>query len=219
MSEKIAGRRIEETGKRRQSASCFSFTLVELLVVLVIICILAGMGLVAMQHIGRATALSGGARQFANHINMARNYAIANRAEVCLVVANNLTTTDPSYPYSAYGFCVSFQSNNITCFRYIDDIQFLPRGVVITNLENGTDITSKPVSFPNDGCANLTPAWFVQFKQNGQLTSLTQRPVFTMVEGIYDPTTSQPKVTGVSSNSYQIAINPLIGKPMVLKKP
>src|SRR5690242_1623216 len=64
--------------------NCSSFTLVELLVVIVIIGMLAGLGLSAMHHIGRATALQSAARQFANDVNMARNYAVSNSKYVYL---------------------------------------------------------------------------------------------------------------------------------------
>src|SRR5260221_14702314 len=83
------------------------FTLIEMLTVLVIIGVLASITLTAMHNIGRATALHSASRQIADQINKARNYALVNGTYVYMVVATDQTTTDPSFPFTTFGFCVS----------------------------------------------------------------------------------------------------------------
>jgi prepilin-type N-terminal cleavage/methylation domain-containing protein len=202
------------------------FTLVELLTALVIIGLLAGLGLAAMEHIGRANALASGARQFADHINMARNYAVANSRYLHLVVATADTTNAQTLAYTAYGFCVADAldsamqaAQGTTNVLYVEDLQYLPRGVVFDNA--GTNnVGSTTIAFPADGTnLTLTTAWVVTFTPNGQVLPLSRRPRFVLYEGVVDPSTLQPIRTGVSSNQYQIEINTLIGKPSVTKQP
>lgn len=207
-----------------RSRRCNAFTLVELLTVLVIIGIIAGLGLTAMNHIGRAQALQSGARQFANDITMARQYAIVNSTYLYLVVATRDTTNAVEYPYSSYGFCVPVSGsvtsavNSNAEVAYIDDIRYLPKGVVFDTNTVFTDSSDDTISFPNDGTAQQK-AWIVTFTPNGQIEPLARRPSFTLIEGIFDTTTSYPKRTGVSTNQYRIEINSLIGKPIVTKLP
>ena len=212
----------------RRSSRSSAFTLVELLVVLMIIGILAGMGITAMQHIGRSTALSSGVRQFANSINMARNYAIVNSTYLYLVVATKDTITNSTdYAYTAYGFCTPVPTSSITAARdtikvvYVEEIQYLPKGVVFDN--GGTNnVVQQNVSFPAPGGGtNLwtTWAWVVEFTPNGQMFPLYKRPTFTLYEGVVNAATYLPMRTGVSTNGYRIEINPLIGKPIVTKFP
>src|SRR5689334_20062826 len=112
------------------------FTLVEMLTVLTIVAILASITLTAMHNIGRATALHSASRQIADQINKARNYALANGTYVYMVVATSQTTTDPSFPFTTFGFCVSAVTNvsnvgnALSNVRYVEPIQYLPPGVV-----------------------------------------------------------------------------------------
>jgi prepilin-type N-terminal cleavage/methylation domain-containing protein len=219
-------RSIDRLRRHRQLPRRPGFTLVELLAVLGIVGLLAGIGMTAMQHIGRATALGGGARQFADHITMARNYAVANSRYLYLVVATQDTTNAQENAYTTYGFCVADSPTNslqaarsTTNVIYIEDLQRLPRGVVF---DSGTtnNVPLKAVSFPTDGTnLVLTTAWVVTFTPNGQVLPLSRRPKFTLYEGVVDGSTLQPMRTGTSSNSYSIEINSLVGKPVITKTP
>lgn len=206
-------------------AATRAYTLTELIVVIGIIGALAGIGITATHHIGHATALSSGARQFANHVNMARNYAVANSKYLYLVVATSQTTNAQQYAYSAYGFCVADSPSALQAVAstinvvYVEDLQFLPRGVVFDS--SGTNnVVSTTVSFPVDG-TNLavTTAWVVTITPNGQITPLSRRPRFILYEGAVNPATLQPMPTGVNSNRYVVEVNTLTGKPLVTKEP
>jgi len=208
----------------RHSTLDSCFTLVELLVVIVIIGLLAGMGLTAMQHIGRAQALNSGARQFANDLTMARQYAVVNSTYLYLVVATtNTVTNSTDYAYTAYGFCVPVQVNNVYTqalnstvnVKYIEDIRYLPRGVVFGT--NTSGISSSSISFPADG-SNTTSAWVVTFTPNGQVLPISIRPSFYLYEGALN-SSRLPFRTSSSTNFYSVEINPLIGKPIVSRYP
>lgn len=201
-----------------------AFSLVELLVVLSIIGALAGMGLTAMQHIGRATALGSGVRQFADHINMARNYAVTNSRYLYLVIATRDTTNALENAYTTYGVCVADSpdvalqaAQSTTNVIYVEDLQRLPRGVIFDSSETN-NVESKLVSFPADGTnLTVTTSWVVTITPNGQILPLSRRPRFVLYEGVLNPTTLKPMPTGVSTNRYMVEINSLIGKPLVTK--
>lgn len=201
-----------------------AFTLVEMLMVLTIITILAGLGLTAMQHIGRATALASGVRQFADYINMARNYAVANSQYLYLVIATKDTTNAQENAYTTYGICAADPSpvtiqalNNTTNVVYVEELQRLPRGVVFDSGETN-NVETKIVSFPTNGTnLVLTSSWVITITPNGQILPLSRRPRFVLYEGVVNPKTLLPVPTGVSTNRYTVEINSLIGKPVVTK--
>lgn len=192
------------------------FTLIEMLTVLVIIGIVAGVSLTAMHNIGRSTALHSASRQIADQINRARNYALVNGTYVYMVVATDQTSSDPAYPFTAFGFCVSAVSNTasignpLSNVRYVEPIQYLPQGTVFSNYV--ANVGSASVSFPNDGTITH-PAWVVTFTSSGQVLPLTRTPQFFVHRGVYDSTTKRPMRT--EANYDEIEINTLIGKPIV----
>jgi prepilin-type N-terminal cleavage/methylation domain-containing protein len=193
------------------------FTLVEMLTVLVIIGVLVGITLTAMHNIGRSTALHSASRQVADQINKARNYALANGAYVYMVVATGQTTpTDPNYPFTSFGFCVSAVTNPasvgtaLSNVKYVENIQNLPTGIVFSN--RVVNIATENISFPNNG--TLThPAWVLTFTPSGQVLPLSRTPELWVHRGSYDPVTKKPIRT--EPNYDQIEVNTLIGKPIV----
>jgi len=82
-----------------------------MLTVLAIVGILASITLTAMHNIGRATALHSASRQIADQINKARNTALADGKYVYMVVATSQTSTDPTYPFTTFGFCEAVVTN------------------------------------------------------------------------------------------------------------
>ena len=200
---------------RKQCTS--GFTLIEMLTVLVIVAILAGITITAMHNVGRSTALHTASRQLADQINKARNYALANGTYVYMVVATDQTTpTDPNYPFTSFGFCVSAVTNPanigsaLSNVRYVENIQRLPTGTVFSNYV--ANVGSANVSFPNSGSITH-PAWVVTFTASGQILPLMRTPQFIVQRGSYDPTTKKPIRT--EPNYDKIEINTLIGKPIV----
>jgi len=190
------------------------FTLIEMLTVLVIIGVLAGITLTAMHNIGRSTSLHSASRQIADQINKARNYALANGVYVYMVVPTDQTTTDPNYPFSSFGFCVSTNlvsgGGPLSDVRYVDKVQLLPQGTVFSNYF--VNFASATVSFPNDGSITHQ-AWVLTFTASGQVLPLARTPELFVQRGSYDPTTKKPVRT--EANYDRIEINTLIGKPII----
>lgn len=198
----------------------------ELLTVLVVIGIIAGLGVTAMNHIGRAQALQNGARQFANDLNLARNFALVNNSKVCLLVATYETTNSLDYAYISYAFVTNALSmsydemklaTHLTNVTYIEDVKYLPRGVVFQS-NAPPAVMTKQVNFPREE-SSARPVWCVIFTGDGQIQPFKDRPAFNIVEGFVDPNNFKTIATGSVTNGYKIEINPLIGKPSVIKLP
>lgn len=194
------------------------FTLIEMLTVLVIIGILTTIGLVGIQHIGSATALGAASRQFADHIMMARTYALVNGADVYLVVPISSTMNTVGFPYQTYGLCVPpnktddpYATGVANC-QYIDKIQFLPLGVVFASTTRNVAVRS--ISFPTQS-SPAVPVWVVTLNKDGNVLPLSKIPSFFMFKGRVDPTSLKPVSTGAGTN--EIAIGTLLGKPRIRK--
>lgn len=212
--------------ERIRTCNKSGFTLVELLIVLAIIGLLAGMGITAMHKIGASQRLASATRQFANDINMARNYAIVNSTYLYLVVGTETATNSIDLPFGSYGFCVPSQgsvtnaANDMTKVKYIDDIRYLPQGVVFgsetTTFADGLPgfefVALSSIAYPDDTSAPKMQR-VVTFTPNGQILPMARRPSFVLYEGIYDATTATTKRIAVSNRTYRVSINPLIGKP------
>jgi prepilin-type N-terminal cleavage/methylation domain-containing protein len=199
---------------RKQRTS--GFTLIEMLAVLVIVGVLVGITLTSMHNIGRSTALHSASRQIADQISKARNYALGNGTYVYMVVANGQTTTDPNYPFTSFGFCVSAVTNPasigsaLSNVRYIENIQNLPTGIVFSNHVDNIPLLN--ISFPKSGTLQ-NPAWVLTFTPSGQVLPLSRTPGLFVHRGSYNPVTKIPIRT--EANYDHIEVNTLIGKPIV----
>jgi len=199
------------------------FTLVELLAVLAIIGIIMIVGIPAMHNFSRSSALGAATRQFADSISLARTHALVNNVDVFVIVGNNITNAAfaTNYIYSSYGVAVSAVTNYaltgvdpLSQITYIDQIRFLPTGAVF--MDSVVNVSSQRVTFPSStGPTNML--WYVKFTRDGQLEA-PGVPKFFIVSGTVTgatPATLKPMITAAGTN--EIAINPLIGKPLITR--
>jgi prepilin-type N-terminal cleavage/methylation domain-containing protein len=113
------------------------FTLMEMIVVIAIIGILFAIALPMMTTLTRATALNAGVRQVSNHAQLARQYAITQRAPTQLIVANQGPL--------AYRAISVFQSNRTSAaWEQIGKWEALPVGAVIDPALSATVVEFRP---------------------------------------------------------------------------
>lgn len=145
-------------GAMRRSGRA-GFTLVEVLVVLVIVVILAGVTVPAIVGMGRGSALQGAISNVRSTISLARQWAITNRKHTYVVfpdVTLIARTSGEVYAYRAYAV---YEYDPITQVgQYVSDWKFLPKGMVFDDDAGrgqnvyGTD--RKSVAYPENGSAN-----------------------------------------------------------------
>ena len=115
------------------------FTLLEMLVVLAIMAIIAGVSIPMFVSFGRGSRLDGAARNVSTALRTARSFAIVKRA----VYSVNFDTTN-----AAYGV---YDIDNIGIDKEFD----LPVGIVINNITPPGD---DKISFNSDGSLNESTA-------------------------------------------------------------
>lgn len=132
-----------------------AFTLLEMMIVVGIIGLLAAMALPHLKGFTSGSTMTGATRQLLDDINLARQRAIANRAEVCMVFlpaqfwnyipsaetspfSNNVTANLYFHQCSAYALIamrtVGDQPGKSNAF-YLTDWKTLPQGVFISPLQ------------------------------------------------------------------------------------
>jgi Tfp pilus assembly protein FimT len=104
-----------------------AFTLGEWLTVIVIIGILLAVGIPALTGLSKSTGVQAGVRQFANSLDLARQYAITHRMQAELRVTNT---------WNAF----TIMTNNFP----LDKWNYLPVGVVIDSGLSATNVVFGP---------------------------------------------------------------------------
>jgi prepilin-type N-terminal cleavage/methylation domain-containing protein len=178
-------------GARRERFSHRAFTILEMMIVIGIIGLMAA---VALPHLGGFTqgnTITGATRQMLDDVGLARQRAIANRSEVCMVFLppNFWTNTyingqNAYYSNSQVGNLVGHQYTAYALIstrtvgdqpgksnmHYLSDWKYLPQGVYFYpwQLTNGygLNLISTTNTVPNAGAPPLSNNFFVSCFSN-----------------------------------------------------
>ena len=157
-----------------------SYTLVEIMTVIVIATILFGIGIPAFSTMIRGSNMTMAIRQLSAKIQAARAYAVTNRCRVAVLMVTTLTGTNDENKYSAYRVCVVNDSNVWQSWIEDENWTALPKGVIRTNSPTET-VTSVPVDGISSGTASINA---LIFKKDGQLTASGGQTI-TLRQGRY----------------------------------
>lgn len=143
-----------------------SFTLIEMLAVMFIICIIFSIALPAFGPIIRTMKLTTAAENLANVLESARQYAITSGVD-CYVVFPT-TTGDTDMDYKAYK--IYKPDTNTTIGKW----EFLPNSVKIhfdcTFITKPPDPATININFPEDTDTSQQAVTYIDFKPNGAAT-------------------------------------------------
>src|SRR5580700_6564072 len=106
------------------------FTLVEMLTVLVIVAILIGLAIPAVTNLMKSGGVSAAAREVANTISLARQYAITQRTYARVVFPYSQTGSRPDMWYRAYAVMTNRNNTAATGWAYLSKWEYLPIGAV-----------------------------------------------------------------------------------------
>ena len=130
-------------GSVRRSGDA-GFTLVEVLVVLVIVVILAGVTVPAIVGMGRGSALQGAISNVRSTLSLARQWAITNRKHTYVVFPDVNPSSTEAYAYRAYAV---YEYDPVTQVgQYVSDWKFLPKGMVFDDDTGLPQNVYKPVN-------------------------------------------------------------------------
>lgn len=202
------------------------FTLIEMLVVLVITGVLLAIAVPVFEKLTVGSGVDAGARLVGAQLRLTRQYAIANRKRVALLMPRNYTTSpvgghDNALMFSAVRACEvrrNGASEDFVAWIPGTDWLFLPTGSVIAEADqdagldggDGTYTTVRGVQFMHPTTrANVTAdCRAVVFKMTGAMPDL-QRYV-TIVEGFYSSGTAP--VLRNSDNRIELLVDQYTGR-------
>lgn len=176
-----------------------------MLAVIAIMMILFGIAMAPFDRLMGGSGVDGAARMIGAQLRLARQYALANRKYVAVVMPSN--TGPDKYKYTAFRTCVVDSSGNFV--EWVPDTKWesLPQGVIISEVDNDytnddtDDLSVTTTDDPNttiedvdvdsdgigdgdsDGVGDSTMR-AVMFAPSGKLGDGNQRYV-TVLEGVY----------------------------------
>ncbi len=216
-AELPASRRLPTAARRRQQP----FTLIELLVVMGILAMILVMAVPAFEKLSIGAGVDGAARAINGQLQLTRQYAIANRQRVALVMpANSFGESDKRYV--AMRAAVYDKDSGYYIWAPNAAWEFIPTGAIIAQADTTANTlmttgSPPPADMPamtvdidedNDGTADLTSVRAVIFRSGGALENAATVYV-TVIEGAY---TGSGIIVRNTSNQLDIAINPFTGR-------
>ncbi|MCF7854075.1 MAG: prepilin-type N-terminal cleavage/methylation domain-containing protein [Candidatus Pacebacteria bacterium] len=212
-------------GRRASMAS--RFTLVELLVVMVVLGILMAIAGPAFDKMTVGTGVDAGVRAVTGQLRMARQYAIANRKYVAVVLPDDTTFSNDTAAVAIH----ACQSDTETgTYTPVPDTswEFLPTGAVVFEITQsdraeGASLPASPtdncsmqvkVDVDDDGTDDDLDARAIVFRPTGALAASSTH-VITIAQGYYDSGIQLTQKTGEAKNWREIHINPFTGRVKV----
>lgn len=211
-----------------------SFTLIELLTVILIMGILMSIGLPAFNKMMYAQGVNGAARQVGGIIKMSQAYAIGNNRHVAVIFPGDeasISSLDDKYKFRSYRPCiVRYDSDSDICtfIEWVPGTQwrFLPTGTLIfydgasplgltstanETLSNSSGKTINSVNFSDIGgssAVNVEKTMSFIFKPSGATFGFTDIATI-LCQGTFSSGTQTR--TNIN-NKMEITINPYTGR-------
>jgi prepilin-type N-terminal cleavage/methylation domain-containing protein len=173
------------------------FTLIEMVAVMVIMAIILSIAIPAVTNLSKANVMSAGAREVANTLSLARQFAITHRTYARVVFPYSGTLNNPDMWYHTYAVIRNADPANAGGWVYETKWEYLPVGVVFLNgnvlgsLHNLQQQANIP--FPNNIPGNFGTLAYIQFGPTGAAFSagaLTINSGFLTSGGFPQPTTT-----------------------------
>jgi len=214
---------------RRGSAAGFS--LIEMLIVVMIMIIVLGLIVPAVNGIGRSSALTTGGNTVVDLVNLAREDAMTKNTMTALVVLGNQGTDND------YRALTVLEFDPVAGWSQIREWEILPTGIVIDSndktvncsfLSNSPnpfpflslgELSNPPVKYQGQQLSNNVSAYAARiFMPNGALQNPEQAAQLRMVEGFFQGNRTvytNHDGQNLATNYYDVAILGMTGTTKV----
>jgi len=200
---------------KKDTSRLAGFTLVELLLVIVIMALMIGLAVPAMNSLGRANAVSSGSSQLANDLSLARAKAIASRSRVRVIFAENDNTNANVQAKTSYAMLLwTNRTADIPAnWIYLDRWRHLPLGAYFITNSSFAPIPAASIPFPTNGGSASSAMPCIEFKSTGAPTS-SGNIDFAIQEGtVVDGVVRSVKAANTLTNR----VHAITGKVKVMK--
>lgn len=197
------------------------FTLIELLVVMGIMVILLAIAGPAFDRMTIGTGVDAGVRAMTGQLRLARQYAIANRKYVAVL----MPTTDDFSDDARYAGTRAVRADSVGGpYAAIPDTawEFLPTGAIVFEVHQNprtagdalpaspTDDCDMNVSVDLGGNPTVADVRAIVFTPTGALAAGTEH-IVTIAQGVFNPSTGAVQVTN-PTNWRELRINAFTGR-------
>ncbi len=117
--------------------------MIELMVVMIIMSILLAMMMPAFERMAIGGGVDGAARAVGGQLRMSRQYAIANREYIALLLPGD-EINDDDKKFTAYRACIVTNPTNPVFAEWVPNTewQFLPTGAIIETVSSGRTVNN-----------------------------------------------------------------------------
>ncbi|MGV3533771.1 MAG: pilus assembly FimT family protein [Chthoniobacteraceae bacterium] len=176
----------------RSRTSVRAFSLVELIVVIGLIVVLAGIGVYAFTNQGSGMAITTAASQVSTAVAGARQLAVSSNARTRFIILADSDQNEEEWKLRTYGILkeeVGVKVGNEPLFTMVSQLEQLPAGVYFAPFDEQLDITvndgqmfeeSRLGTQPIQGRQDAQYA-YIEFLPTGGTTTSTGRNVFMML--------------------------------------
>jgi len=202
---------ITNTKTVKQPKNLAHFTLIELLTVIAIMMIVMAIALPSLTTMMAGGGVTAASREISSQLSMARQYAIANRKYIALVMPKEPIAGEPTLkPYKSFRHAIV--DKNYKFISWVPDTKWedLPKGAVIAQVDDKNGYNPPPAG-------DSTSSGFFITHPSGNVRAVVFRPSgtvpgshkkITVLEGAYD---AGSLVIDSSEDAITISVNPFTG--------
>lgn len=196
MTRAVVGRRSVRSFPPQlcRAAAARAFSLVELIVVMGLIVMLAGLGIYAFSNSGGSMAISTAASQVSTVVSAARQLAVSSNAKTRFIILADSDQNETEWRMRTYGILKEepgVKVGNEPLFSMVSQLEQLPAGIYFAPFDEQLEVKATDGELFDPSRLGTQPLQtkpnaeyaYIEFLPTGATTTSTGRNVFMMLRG------------------------------------